>query len=255
MDQRAARRNRKDLGIGKPVWMGAADLDKLTGVWNSAAVEAKIIRAMRDGGTLFVCDVDRLKRVNDQLGHYVGDECLKQVAKTLGYMTHGDGILGRIGGDEFVLFLSGCREQDKALELVRRIEERFRKERRGEKREKEALLGVTVGYAIKQDGEAYQGLVRRAQEVLLQKKKEMSEKESPLVKREDNYGKDVRQVREDLIEQIRKPGAYCQDYETFKGIYRFIERGIIRSKQKACVILITLVGEMEKAYCLMKRIL
>lgn len=45
------------------------------------------------------------------------------------------------------------------------------------------------------------------------------------------------------MEQIRKPGAYCQDYDTFKGIYRFLERGIIRSGQKACVILITVVDE------------
>lgn len=55
-----------------------------------------------------------------------------------------------------------------------------------------------------------------------------------------------RKVRKDLIEQIQQPGAYCQDYETFKGIYRFLARGIIRSGQKVCVSLITVVdGEGE----------
>lgn len=43
--------------------------------------------------------------------------------------------------------------------------------------------------------------------------------------KKDAYIKDVRQVRRELIEQIRKPGSYCQDYETFKGIYRFLEWG------------------------------
>lgn len=49
------------------------------------------------------------------------------------------------------------------------------------------------------------------------------------------------------MEQIRKPGAYCQDYETFKGIYRFLERGIIRSGQKASVILMSVVDEEGKS--------
>ena len=39
------------------------------------------------------------------------------------------------------------------------------------------------------------------------------------------------------------PGAYCRDYETFKSIYRFLERGIIRNGQKACVILMTVVDD------------
>ncbi len=63
----------------------------------------------------------------------------------------------------------------------------------------------------------------------------------------DQYIKDANRVRKELIEQIRKPGAYCQDYDTFKGIYRFLERGIIRSGQKACVILITVVNEQGES--------
>ena len=61
--------------------------------------------------------------------------------------------------------------------------------------------------------------------------------------KKDQYIKDARKIRRELIEQIKKTGAYCQDYETFKGIYRFLERGIIRSGQKACVVLMTVVDD------------
>ena len=61
--------------------------------------------------------------------------------------------------------------------------------------------------------------------------------------RRNHYIKDVKRVRRELIEQIKEPGAFCQNYETFKGIYRFLERGLIRSGQEACVILLTVVDE------------
>lgn len=59
--------------------------------------------------------------------------------------------------------------------------------------------------------------------------------------RRDSYERDARQIREELTEQISQPGAFCQNYETFKSIYRFIERGIVRSGQKACAILFSVV--------------
>ena len=73
--------------------------------------------------------------------------------------------------------------------------------------------------------------------------KAQEETRAPKARSGDNYQKDVRQVRNDLMEQIRVPGAYCQDYDTFKSIYRFLERGIIRGGQKSCVILLSVTDE------------
>lgn len=213
--------------------------DSLTGIWNEAAVRVRITDKIREGGALFLCDIDRLKLINDRFGHLEGDACLRRMAKTLGYMIQPTDILGRIGGDEFVIFMAGCGDLETAGEIVKRIEGRFRPVRG---KGADIAFSVTAAFSLRQKGDTYQTLLGRAEAQLASRKERREgakENENP----EDNYGRDVARIREELIEQIQKPGAYCQDYETFKGIYRFIERGIMRSGQKACVILFTVVDE------------
>ncbi len=226
--------------------MKTENLDWLTGIWNESGIQEKIAEKMQGGGSLFLCDIDRFHRINDQFGHLEGDECLKQVAQTLGYMIRNGDVLGRIGGDEFVIFMPGCRDSETAQRIGRRIEERFRTDKRKEGRGISLL--VTVGAAVRQKGETYASMLERAGEALADRRRGSDGRgggrpETP----GDNYRKDVRQIREDLMEEIRKPGAYCQDYETFKCIYRFLERGLVRSGQKACAILLTLVDGRGKS--------
>ncbi len=68
-------------------------------------------RAERDGNalSLLMIDVDHFKRINDQHGHQVGDECLKSIAQSLGGQLRGAGdLLARYGGEEFVALLPGA---------------------------------------------------------------------------------------------------------------------------------------------------
>ncbi len=51
---------------------------------------------------------------------------------------------------------------------------------------------------------------------------------------------DLKHIRKELAEQEMIPGAYCQEYETFKIIYRFVERRMRRTKESAYIILLTL---------------
>ena len=104
------------------------NLDSLTGVLKKNVAEERIASIVNTEhtGTLFLCDVNRLQRINNQYGHLAGDECLKQVAQILDYMTHRDDILGRYGGDEFIIFVPSCRREEQAQEICRRIEKRFR---------------------------------------------------------------------------------------------------------------------------------
>ena len=53
---------------------------------------------------------------------------------------------------------------------------------------------------------------------------------------------DIKQIREELSEHDLIKGAYCQDYETFKGIYRFMERRLHRTKSNVYIILFTLTN-------------
>lgn len=225
---------------------GSDGLDLLTEIWNKKAVEIRIDECLRGGGTLFLCDVNNMKQVNSRYGHLPGDECLKQTAKTLSYLIREKDILGRTGGDEFAVFMPGCENEEAALAVKQRILDRFAVSRR--KEEKIILPSISIGIAVYQKGDTCGILFQRAGEMLIQEKKRWQMSGSrKAFSGKDDYKKDVRRVKQDLMEQIRKPGAYCRDYETFKSIYRFLERGIIRSRQKASVILMSVVDEEGKS--------
>ena len=214
--------------------------DQLTRLLKKSIAEERIASRMIEtrGGTLFLCDVDHMKRINEQYGHQVGDECLKRVAQILSYMIGSNDILGRCGGDEFVIFMQECQDEEQAQEHCRRIQERFLTGRGKEKNR--VPLSLTVVWEQRKTGSTYQKLFEQVYDKLEQQKRLLDTK-AESSKRRDHYVADVRRVREELTEQMRKQEAYCRDYETFKSIYRFLERGIARSGQKACAILLTVV--------------
>jgi len=87
-----------------------AEYDSLTKLLNKQSTQAKIesYLAARDPQTmagLLVFDLDNFKAVNDQLGHLFGDVVLTQVGNTLRKLFRSHDIIGRIGGDEFLVFV------------------------------------------------------------------------------------------------------------------------------------------------------
>jgi len=88
-----------------------ATTDRLTGIFNRHAFEElarrEVARGKRSGrapGMLMV-DVDHFKRINDSLGHLVGDEVLASVAKALAASLRQQDLIGRWGGEEFCVLL------------------------------------------------------------------------------------------------------------------------------------------------------
>ncbi|MDA8085460.1 MAG: diguanylate cyclase [Nitrospiraceae bacterium] len=85
--------------------------DDLTGLLNKRALlerlEYEVDRARRYHAplSLIICDLDNFKLVNDTLGHEAGDRVLRTVAQTLSGALRKSDILGRLGGDEFMLIL------------------------------------------------------------------------------------------------------------------------------------------------------
>lgn len=85
-----------------------ATLDGLTGLFNRRAFAAAVEKhctAPHRRGVLLVIDADHFKSVNDRFGHDQGDEALRDIAHALALTVSRTGITGRLGGEEFGVYL------------------------------------------------------------------------------------------------------------------------------------------------------
>lgn len=103
-----------------------ATFDPMTGVANRSSfietLNQAIEQAKETGGLLAVIyvDLDKFKNVNDSLGHGVGDELLIQFAKRLAGNIRNVDVVGRVGGDEFLVLLKDI-EKDRIEMIVKRM--------------------------------------------------------------------------------------------------------------------------------------
>lgn len=79
------------------------DLDRLTGLFNQSAFNARLDACQTFDGAVAVCDMDSFKEVNDRYGHLVGDEVLRHIGHLLQSSIRQEDEAFRWGGDEFVV--------------------------------------------------------------------------------------------------------------------------------------------------------
>ena len=79
-------------------------------VWEERSSGSSAMRTRREGSctAVMMCDIDHFKRINDQFGHAVGDEVLREVARRLQLSVRSYDMVGRYGGEEFLVALNRC---------------------------------------------------------------------------------------------------------------------------------------------------
>jgi diguanylate cyclase (GGDEF)-like protein len=133
--------------------------DPTTGLLNrTAALErtaTALSRVDEDGGevAILMVDVDRLRDVNDALGHEIGDRLLASTAKRLGTALRPNDVVARLGGDEFMVLCHAIPDPSVAMELADRV----RRSLTGRLtiRQLELDVSVSVGVAVS-DAETHQ---------------------------------------------------------------------------------------------------
>lgn len=128
-----------------------AEHDDLTGLCNRRALLAHLDARLRPGqpgpvSVLFL-DLDRLKAINDYLGHTAGDWFIRVLAERLRESAEGATLLARLGGDEFVVVPAGPTDTDEAEALAHRLQSTLHERVAvdGEMLTRTVSIGVAVG--------------------------------------------------------------------------------------------------------------
>ena len=158
-----ARKEREDEQLR------AASHDPLTGIYNRTAFEQAVTNYVRSSvdtpcGALMLLDIDNFKKINDQLGHLKGDEALRMVASLLLTAFGSDSYIGRLGGDEFLVFAGSSH----LLQLEQQVSQLLKQLNTGGTLALSGSIGITT---ITPENFSYNLALRQADAALYQSKK------------------------------------------------------------------------------------
>lgn len=147
-----------------------AERDGLTKLLNKASAQQQITeylsgRAPNSNAALLVMDLDNFKSINDTLGHLYGDAVLTQIGSTLQNFFRSQDILGRIGGDEFMILMKDIPNRELVEDRCQLLVDTFREMLR--KLMPKLQVSVSVGAAlVPRHGTTYADLFHHADEAL-----------------------------------------------------------------------------------------
>ena len=126
-----------------------SETDQMTGLLNKVTAENKIKSALRElnGNTynvFMLIDIDDFKNINDTFGHLAGDDVIISIAQIIKESAGEYGFGGRLGGDEFCLFLSNVLDMKLAIEKAEHILDRIRKQYPGTDDSPKVTLSIGI---------------------------------------------------------------------------------------------------------------
>lgn len=122
--------------------------DELTGLFNRrgflALADRQLKMACRNKDNIFLlyADFDNMKWINDNLGHQIGDNALIETANILKRTFRQVDLIGRVGGDEFVVLVTDHENKDPLVKVMARFEKKIAKANRLENRTYKIMLSV-----------------------------------------------------------------------------------------------------------------
>ncbi len=232
--------------------------DRMTGLLNRASTQDAIEKLCYHGeiGSFVMFDIDAFKLVNDLYSHEMGDNLLIEFGQILQHeVRRSSDVIGRIGGDEFLLF---CRQNNDAFRIRQKVDSldrqlcRVAKELMGE--ECNIPIGLSAGVALfPEDGTDFQTLYQKADHALLQVKRHGKHgcgfaSDTPLGEyvQEEKESSHLSNLKKVYEERNILPGAYEPGKENFAAVYRFLRRYVKNYEKNALVMLVRPVLDYEE---------
>lgn len=224
-----------------------AMMDSLTGLYNRSYFQEKVEKIWEAGhaGALFMIDLDNFKSINDRFGHIMGDRVLRLLAETLREQTGEDDVIGRIGGDEFILFYTDLTDQDALAEKANNILDSMQRKLKEIKHQD--ITSVSIGIALyPKHGNKFEKIFKNTDHALYYVK-ENGKNDFHFYarqghrKKEQDKTADLNHVRYILEGRMSgEEGAYNVGFHDFQKIYDFVSRCVNRKSQEVQTMLLTL---------------
>jgi diguanylate cyclase (GGDEF)-like protein len=138
-------------------------IDELTGLANRRKVIAELTTFSEGEGAFLLLDLDGFKPINDQYGHGVGDQLLREIAERFTRALPSSALVARLGGDEFGIIIKGSYEETLEGAYALRATLSYPFTISGQK----ISVGVSIGY-VHNDGRG--DLLKRADMAMYQAK-------------------------------------------------------------------------------------
>lgn len=220
------------------LWAGDAEegeseeqeLDVLTDLYANVAVRQRIInclqKAPEEMGVFLIIDLDDFKSINETYGRIYGDAVLKRIAGMISRNFKANDVVGRIGGDEFVVYCHNINSEANAISIVERL---FTQKKEFLDLKDNNELGCSIGVAFyPRDGKTFDELFHSADLALYLAKRNGKDTYS-IYSKNANYNVksgeiDTKQKNKGKNEEINKPRHSKINKELFDFAFEVVSR-------------------------------